>query len=66
MKLDPETLDRLRGLPAQLAYEEVKAAVYRAPGGTGSWEIKEAVDLLVEEGILTWEEVEAFEGGPLE
>lgn len=65
MKLDPETLDRLRDLPPRTAYEEFKAAIYRSPEGVGSWDFVEGIDLLVDEGILTWGDVEEYEGGPL-
>jgi len=58
---DPETLDRIRVLPPRQAYETVRGLVYRS-GARTSEDFREAFEELVEQGILTWEQVEEFEG----
>jgi hypothetical protein len=65
MKLDPDTLNELRRLSPRQAFDRLKEAVYQTPDGVGSWEFVEGIQTLVDEGILTWDEVEEFEGGPL-
>ena len=57
--LDPETLERLRALSPQQAFEEVRDAVYRS-GAVGSDEFLDAYEELVLHGILSWEQIEEF------
>jgi hypothetical protein len=56
---DFETIERLRALTPRAAYDAVKSALYRH-GPTTSEDFLEAYEELVEEGILTWEQVEEF------
>ena len=56
---DPETLERFRKMPPRRAYEEAKNAVYRL-GATSSQDFVDIYEELVEQGILTWEQVEEF------
>ena len=58
-RLAPEALDHLRDLPAQQMYETVRGLVYQAEGGSGDY--LELMEELVEQGLLTAEEIEAFE-----
>jgi hypothetical protein len=58
---DPETLVRFRDLAPRTAFEETRILVYRS-GGVTSEDFREAFEELVEHGILTWEQVEEFEG----
>ena len=58
---DPETLDRIRMLPPRQAYEAVRDLVYQS-GSRTSEDFRDAFEELVEHGILTWEQVEEFEG----
>ncbi len=57
---DPETLERLRTMTARQAFSVAKEAVYRS-GPVGSDDFLDVYSQLVEEGILTWEEVESFD-----
>jgi len=58
---DAETIARLRELGPRRAYERVRRAVHGTPGGTGSEDFRQAFETLVEHGVLTWEQIEAFE-----
>ena len=60
-ELDPETIDRLRTLAPRAVYDEVRAALYRL-GAVSSDDFREVYEDLVAEGILSWEEIERFEG----
>ncbi len=57
---DTETLDRIRGMSPCEAVEETKRLVW-ANGGTSSDDFHEAFEALVEQGILTWEQIEDLE-----
>jgi hypothetical protein len=57
---DPETIARLKTMTPREAYEEIKTALLRMGAG-GSEEFLEACEALVEEGILTWADLEEFE-----
>jgi hypothetical protein len=59
---DDETLDRLRRLTPQQAYDTVRAAVFRL-GAVSSAELADAFAALVAAGVLTWDDIERFEGG---
>jgi hypothetical protein len=61
IKFDPETLDRFRRLSPNQVCEEVTAAVHSAPGGASSEDFLDALESLVDEGILSWDAIENFE-----
>jgi hypothetical protein len=58
VKFDPETLERFRAMTPQQIYREVTDAVHRAPGAKGSEDFLEALESLVDEGILSWDQIE--------
>ena len=57
---DPETLDRLRTWAPRQADQAAKEAVYGS-GAVSSEDFLDVYEQMVDEGILTWEQVEAFE-----
>lgn len=57
---DPETLERLRTMTARQAFSVAKEAVYRS-GPVSSDDFADAFEQLVDEGILSWEDVETFD-----
>lgn len=59
---DPETLERWRGMEPKAIYLEVVESLHRT-GATTSAEFLDAFEDLVDEGLLTWEGIEALEGG---
>ena len=61
IKFDPETLERFRTLTPGEIYTEVTEAVHRAPGSAGSEDFLDALEILVDEGILSWDQIENFE-----
>jgi len=61
MEIDRRTLDDLRELGPRDAYESVRRAVYQYPGGVSSEDFQSALEQLVHEGILSWDEIERFE-----
>jgi hypothetical protein len=62
IKFDPETLDRFRRLSPNEICAEVTAAVHGVPGGAGSEDFLDALESLVDEGILSWDQIENFDG----
>lgn len=58
---DAQTLARFRELSPRAAFEETRRIVYLS-GATMSDDFRDAFEELVENGILTWEQVEEFEG----
>jgi hypothetical protein len=58
-KLDQETIERYRSLSARDAFEQAKSTAYRA-GAVGSDDFLDLFEQLVDEGILTWDQVEEF------
>jgi len=58
---DPETLEIIRSLSPQQAYEKVRGLVYQS-GARTSEDFREAFEELVEHGILTWEQIEELQG----
>ncbi len=58
---DTETLDRFRGMSPREAFEEARTTVARF-GAATSEDYVEVYQALVDEGILSWEQIEAFEG----
>ena len=61
VKFDPETLDRFRRMTPQEIYREVNLAVHQVPGGAGSEDFLDTLDSLVDEGILSWDQIQNFE-----
>ena len=61
MEFDRKTLEDLRELAPRDAWETVRRAVYQSPGGVSSEDFQAALEQLVAEGILSWEEIEGFE-----
>ena len=61
MEIDRTTLQELRDLDPRDAYDTIRRAVYQSPGGASSEDFQSALDQLVREGILSWEEIEQFE-----
>ncbi len=59
---DPETLERWRGMEPKAIYLEVVESLHRT-GAATSAEFLDAFEDLVDEGLLTWEGIEALEGG---
>ena len=58
--LDPETLDRLRTMTPRQAYEAARQAVYGS-GSVSSEDFLDVFEQMVDEGILSWEQVGEFE-----
>jgi hypothetical protein len=58
-EFDRETIERFRAMPARRAFEEAKSAVYRS-GPVSSDDFMDIFSQLVDEGILTWDQVEDF------
>ena len=57
---DPETLARFRKLPPVKVFQEAKDAVYRS-GGTSSHDFLDVYEELVNQGILSWDQIEEFD-----
>ena len=57
----PETLEGFRLLDPREAHVKVRELLYRS-GARSSEDFREAYEELVAYGILTWEQVEEFEG----
>jgi hypothetical protein len=58
--LHPDTVERLRGLPPKKAYQEAWDAVYRS-GPVSSEDFLDVYEQLVEEDILTWDQINTFD-----
>ena len=56
---DPDSVRKLREMPPREAYQQVKDTLFRM-GGVSSDEFAAIFDEMVERGILTGEELEAF------
>ncbi len=59
--LDSETLDRLRTMSPRQAYDTARQAVYRS-GAVSSEDFLDVYEQMVDEGILSWDQVGEFEG----
>ena len=57
--LHPDEIEVLRRLPPRQAFERVKDALYRG-GSVTSDEFLDAYEQMVEEGVLTPEQLEEF------
>jgi len=60
IRFDRETIEKLRSMPPEAALEEARRAVYQS-GSVGSEDFLDIYSLLVEEGVLTWNQVNAFD-----
>lgn len=61
MEMDPETIELLRTLAPRKAYDTVRESVLRNPWGASSDDMQDALRQVVEAGVLTWDQIEAFE-----
>ena len=61
IKFDPATLERFRRLTPNEIYMEVTEAVHGVSGGAGSEDFLDALETLVDEGILSWDQIQNFE-----
>ena len=61
MEIDRRTLEDLRELAPRDAFERVRRAVYQIPGGVSPEDFQSALEQLVREGILSWDEIERLE-----
>jgi hypothetical protein len=61
VKFDVKTLERFRTMTPQQIYREVTDAVHQAAGPKGSEDFVDALDSLVDEGILSWDQIQNFE-----
>lgn len=59
-KFDEETIERFRELPVAEVLDRAKDAVYMT-GPVSSEDFRDVYRQLVEEGILTWSQVEQFD-----
>lgn len=57
---DPETLARFRRLPPGKVYQEAREAVYKA-GATNSGDFLDVYEELVNQGILSWDQIEEYD-----
>lgn len=60
IRFDRETIEKLRAMPPKNALEQARRAVYQS-GSVGSEDFLDIYSQLVEEGVLTWSQVEAFD-----
>ena len=61
MEIDHRTIEELRSVEPRRAYDTVRRAVFESPGGASSEDFQAALEQLVDEGILSWDEIEQFE-----
>ena len=58
---DPETIARFRRMTPRQAYETAKETVYRM-GSHSSEDFQDVCQSLVDQGILSWEQLEELDG----
>jgi hypothetical protein len=63
IRFDDETLERFRHLRPEEALRRARSVVYGMEDA-GSETFLELCEQLVEEGILTWDQVDSLERGP--
>ena len=61
VQFDPQTIEQFRKLPPREALRRAKSAIYGA-GAVGSEDFLDAYEQLVREGVVTWEQIEEYEG----
>ena len=59
-QFDQQTIERFRTLSAQQVVEQAKDAVYRS-GAVSSDDFMDIYQQLVDEGLLSWEQIEGIE-----
>jgi len=59
---DPETLQRWERLGPATTYREARESLFRQ-GASSSEEFLDAFEELVDRGLLSWAEIEAFDRG---
>ncbi len=57
---DPETLERLRTMTPRQAFTVARESIFRS-GAVSSEDFLDVFEQLVDEGILTWDQLEEFE-----
>jgi len=62
LRLDEQTIERLRSMGPEQAVGAARDAVF-ATGEAGSEDFLDLYEQLVEEGILSWDQVEQFDPG---
>ena len=58
---DVRTLEELRALGPREAYRSIRRALLENPHGSASEDFQAALERMVHDGILTWDQVEEFE-----
>ena len=61
IRFDRETIEKLRAMPPREAIEQARRAVFQS-GSVGSEDFLDIYSQLVEEDVLTWDQVNAFDG----
>lgn len=61
MDYDVRTLEELRALGPREAYQSIRRTLLRHPHRATSEDFQAALERMVHEGILTWDQVEEFE-----
>ena len=59
--MDEKTIELLKSLDRRRAYDTLRRSVLQNPWGTSSEDLHGAFQQAVDAGILTWDEIEAFE-----
>ena len=59
-EFDPTTLDRWRRLGPRTAFTEAREALLKL-GATSSDDLLDVYEELVEQGLLSWEDISSFE-----
>jgi len=59
-QFDQQTIERFRTLSTQQVVEQAKDAVYRS-GAASSDDFMDIYQQLVDEGLLSWEQIESLE-----
>jgi len=62
MEIDEESLLELKRLGPRGAYDALRRAVLANPWGASSGDLLEALEQAVAASVLTWDEIERFEG----
>ena len=61
VKFDSKTLERFRTMSPQEICREVTETVHLMEGPKGSEDFVDALDSLVDEGLLSWDEIQNFD-----
>ena len=60
IRFDRETIERFRTMSPRRAFEEARKVVFRTDS-VGSEDFLDMYDQLVEEGVLTWGQIEEYD-----